>query len=183
MKNLVLITLLFAAIGVNAQIYSSKSSVVTFFSDAAIEDIKAENTATTSLVKGSSNEVVFKVPIQAFSFEQSLMQEHFNEKKYMWSSKHTHATFEGKIEGDYDLSKDGVYKVKAKGTLTVRGVAKEREIEGTFTVKDGKVDLHSEFYIVLEDHEVPRPTMLFENIAEKVLVTLDVTYKLYTPKK
>lgn len=184
MKNLILFCLLLGATAVNAQIYSSKETFVTFFSDAAIEDIKADNKTSTSLIKGSSSEIAFKVPIQGFSFEQSLMQEHFNEKKYMWSSKHPYATFEGKIEGDYDLSKEGEYEVKAVGTLTIRGVEKQREIEGTLKVdKDGKVKLHTEFSVVLEDHEVPRPSMLFDNIAEQVLVTLDATYELYTPKK
>lgn len=182
MRTLPFLLLLFGLNIANAQIYSSKSSFVTFFSHAEIEDIKAENKASTSLIKTASNDIAFKVPIQGFSFEQSLMQEHFNEKKYMWSAKYPHAIFEGKINGDYDLGKDGTYKVTAVGKLTVKGVEKERTIEGTFTVKDGSIELHTEFYIPLDDHGIERPAVVMTNIAEKVLVTLDATYTLYVPK-
>lgn len=164
-------------------IYSSKETFVTFFSKAELEDIKAENKATTSLIKVAAKEIVVRVPINGFSFEQSLMQEHFNEKKYMWTEKYPHATFEGKIESDFDFTKDGTYPVKAVGDLTVRGVTHKRTIEGTFTVKGDEVKLKAEFHIPLDDHKIERPALVLDNIAEKVLVTLDATYKAYVPKK
>lgn len=178
-----IITLLLFNFAQAQSIYSSSESFVTFFSKAELEDIKAENKATTSLIKVAAKEIVVRVPINGFSFEQSLMQEHFNEKKYMWTEKYPHATFQGNIEGDFDFSKDGTYKVSATGDLTVRGITQKRTIEGTFTVKGEEVKLNAEFYIPLDDHKIERPALVLDNIAEKVLVTLDVTYKAYVPKK
>lgn len=184
MRTLLVIVAILAFGFTQAQgIYSSKESYVTFFSKAELEDIKADNKAATSLIKVAAKEIVFRVPIKGFSFEQSLMQEHFNEKKYMWSEKHPHATFNGKIEGDFDFSKDGTYNVTATGDLTVRGIAQKRTIEGTFTVSGDEVKLHTEFNIPLDDHKIERPALVLDNIADKVLVTLDATYTAYVPKK
>ncbi len=184
MRILLSITAIILFNFVQAQsIYKSSESFVTFFSKAELEDIKAENKATTSLINVTSNKIGVRVPIKGFSFEQSLMQEHFNEKKYMWSEKHPHATFEGKIEGDFDFSKDGTYNVTATGDLTVRGITLNRKIEGTFTVSGEEVKLQAEFYIPLDDHKIERPALVLDNIAEKVLVTLDITYEAYVPEK
>ena len=184
MKFAIGFLLLFSVTSTRSQsIFTSEETNVTFFSSALIEDITAKNNTSTSLIKVASGEVVFRVPIKGFTFEKSMMQEHFNEKKYMWSDKYPYATYEGKINGDYSLTENGTYKVTTTGTLTIRGVAKERTIEGTITVEDGKVKIHTEFYVLLADHKIERPTLVLEHIADKILVTLDATYIPYVPKK
>jgi polyisoprenoid-binding protein YceI len=157
-----------------AQKYVVEKSLVSFFSDAAIEDIKAENKKAVSIFNIETGEIVFSVPINEFKFEKSLMQEHFNEK-YMESDKYPKSTFQGKIVG-YNAAQT-VQQVKAVGKLTIHGVAKEIEIPGTIEAQGEKLVMRSKFIVKLVDYKIEIPKLLWQNIAEQVEVTLDFIYK------
>lgn len=157
-----------------AQKYVAERSVITFFSDAPIEDISATNSKTTSIYNAQTGELAFSVPIREFQFEKKLMQEHFNEK-YMESEKYPKATFSGMLE-NLDPKKTGEQSVKAKGKLTIHGVTKEVELDGTANLND-KVALKSKFMIKLADYNIKIPQLLFQNIAEEIEVSVDITYK------
>ena len=114
------------------------------------------------------------VTIKGFTFEKKLMEEHFNEK-YMESDKYPYATFTGKINEAVDYKKEGTYKVTITGKLNIHGVEKERTIDGTLTIKGGEISLDSKFNVALKDHKVEIPTLVAQNIAEVVEVTIKAT--------
>ncbi len=63
------------------------------------------------------------------------MQEHFNEN-YMESDKFPKAEFKGRTDlSGVNFTKDGSYKVKASGKLTMHGVTKDVTTPGTIVVK------------------------------------------------
>lgn len=158
-----------------AQKYTTESTFISFFSHASIEDITAENKKTSSIFNTATGEIVFSVPIKEFEFAKSLMKEHFNEK-YMETEKFPKSTFQGKLVG-YDAKAKGEQQVKAQGKLTIHGVTREIDVAGTFEVKDGKIVMKSKFPVKLEDYNITRPQLLWQNIAEVVDVTLDFTFK------
>ncbi|MBL7835215.1 MAG: YceI family protein [Cyclobacteriaceae bacterium] len=158
----------------SAQKFVAEKSVITFFSDALIEDITATNSKAVSLFNRQTGEVAFSIPIREFQFEKKLMQEHFNEK-YMESEKYPKALFSGVLQ-NFDGSLTGVQNVKAKGKLTIHGVTREVEISGTAEVGN-KITLKSKFPVKLADYKVEIPQLVFQNIAETVDVTIDITYK------
>lgn len=157
-----------------AQKYVAEKSVITFFSDALIEDITATNSKTASIFNRETSDLVFSVPIREFQFEKKLMQEHFNEK-YMESDKYPKATFSGKLI-NLDVTKASEQPVKAMGKLTLHGVTKDVELDGTAQLGD-KVVLKSNFTVKLADYNVAIPQLMFQNIAEEVEVTINFTYK------
>jgi hypothetical protein len=157
-----------------AQKYVAEKSVITFFSDALIEDITATNSKTASIFNKETSDLVFSVPIREFQFEKKLMQEHFNEK-YMESEKYPKATFSGKLI-NLDVTKANEQQVKAKGKLTIHGVTKDVELDGTAQLGD-KIVLKSKFSVKLADYNVTIPQLMFQNIAEEVEVTINFTYK------
>jgi polyisoprenoid-binding protein YceI len=158
-----------------AQKYTAETTFVSFYSHATIEDITAENKKTSSIFNSANGEIVFSVPIKEFEFAKSLMKEHFNEK-YMESEKFPKSTFQGKVTG-FDIKANGPQQVKAVGKLTIHGMAKEIEIPGTLEVKDGKIMMKAKFPAKLEDYNITRPQLLWQNIAEEVEVTVDFTFK------
>ncbi len=158
-----------------AQKYKSEQSTVTFFSDAAIEDIAATNEKSSSIFDASKGDIVFLITIMEFQFEKSLMQEHFNEK-YMESDKFPKATFKGKVIG-YNDNTDGIQQVRAKGTLTIHGQSKEIDVQGTLKKQGDLLQLQSTFVVALEDYKIKIPQLLWQNIAEQVEVKVDFTYK------
>jgi len=184
MKRKIISTIYFLfvlAYCINAQIFTTKSSEITFFSEAPLENIEAVNTGATSMLNTATNDLVFSIPIIAFKFEKALMQEHFNEN-YMESDKFPKASFKGKINKTIDFTKDGTHEASVKGKLTIHGVEREKTFEGTFTIKDGQVILKSQFTLLIKDHDIKIPKVVIKNIAEEILVKVNATYLPYKKK-
>jgi hypothetical protein len=180
MKKLLLILLIGFCANAYGQQYSLEKSLVSFFSDAAIEDITAKNIKSASIYNSKNDSIVFSIPIKEFKFAKSLMQEHFNEK-YMESDKFKVSTFVGAVKGvNHEAS--GSQQVKATGKLTIHGVTKDVEIPGTIEIAKDKVVIKSKFNVKLEDYSIARPQILWQNIAEVVEVSVDFTYKPYEKK-
>jgi polyisoprenoid-binding protein YceI len=158
-----------------AQKYVAEKSVITFFSDALIEDITATNSKAASIFNKQTGELAFSVPIREFQFEKKLMQQHFNEK-YMESAKYPKATFSGKIM-NMDVNQATIQQVKAKGKLTIHGVTHDVAIDGTAQMED-KIVFKSNFKVRLTDYKIEIPQIIFQNVAEEVEVTVGITYKL-----
>ena len=157
-----------------AQKYVTEKAFVSFFSDAAIEDITAENKAASGIFNSATNDIAFAIPIKDFEFAKSLMKEHFNEK-YMDTEKYPKSTFRGKISG-FDTKADGMQNVKATGQLTIHGQTKDIDVPGTIEKQGDKLIMKSKFIVKLEDYKVKIPQLMWQNIAEQVEVTLDFTF-------
>ena len=97
------------------------------------------------------------------------MQEHFNEN-YMESEKYPLAKFKGVIEPKIDFTKDGEYSVMAKGILNVHGVDQPRTINGKIVIKNGVVNLNSNFNVACDAHKIKIPKLVFTKIAEIIQV-------------
>ena len=149
----------FSVHSAQAQKYILHEGTITFFSEAAIEDIKADNKKVSSIFNISSGEIAFSIPINEFQFEKKLMQQHFNEK-YMESEKYPRSTFSGKLEG-FSNSTAGDQSVKAIGKLTIHGVTKAVEIPGTVNFTSDSISMKSIFIIVLADYKIKIPQLLW----------------------
>ena len=161
-----------------AQIYLGKTCDISFFSSGPIEDISAINKTAKPIFNAATGEVAIKITIKGFEFDKKLMEEHFNEK-YMESDKYPYATFSGKVNEQIDYKKDGTYKATVTGKLDMHGVVQERTIEGTVTVKGGEISFDSKFNVALKDHNITIPTLVAQNIAEVVQVTVKSTLTEY----
>ncbi|MFY0654758.1 MAG: YceI family protein [Cyclobacteriaceae bacterium] len=175
MKKLILILFLVPAL-CHGQKFISDISYIKFYSDAPIEDIEAENTKSKSVIDLELGQVAFSVPIDAFEFDKSLMQEHFNEN-YLESDKYPKATFKGKII-DWK-EKKGKQEVEVEGEMTIHGVTRNIKIVGNIDVAEQKVNVESVFDISVADYKIKIPKAVFYNIAEVVEVTVKFSYKPY----
>lgn len=175
MKLYIVVLLLLVNETLIAQKFKSEESIVTFYSEAAIENIAATNEKSSSLFDASTGAIVFLITISDFQFEKSLMQEHFNEK-YMESEKYPKATFKGNIQG-FDINAAGDQLVNAKGTLTIHGQSKEIDVKGTLDKQKDVITMKSSFIVELADYKIKIPKLLWQNIAENVEVKIEFTYK------
>lgn len=157
-------------------IFSTKEGSITFFSGAPLEDIEAKNSKTISLLNTGNGEIAVRVPIDQFQFRNKLMQEHFNEN-YMESERYPHATFKGKINENIDFRKPGIYDVSATGVLNIHGVNKKRLLKGRLQVTDEGFTLNTKFDVLLADHKIKIPRLVFNKIAERIAVTTSFNYK------
>lgn len=161
--------------------YAAKELNIMFFSKTAVENIFATNKASAAIIDFDAKDFAFVVPIKSFEFEKELMKEHFNEN-YMESVKYPNSSFKGKIEGVYDIAKNGEYKVNAVGNLEMHGVKQERTIPATIIVKDGVISIKSNFKVKLVDHNIKVPTVVNQKIAEEIDVSVAGVLKKYVKK-
>lgn len=155
----------------------TRTGVTSFFSHAPLEDIEAVNERTTAALNLEKGEIVVKMLIKHFTFENALMQEHFNEN-YMESETYPTALFKGTFKTDkpIDLSTDGMYKVTVDGELTIHGETKPHTGTATITVKDGKVSAETKFVASPADYGIEIPTVVVRNIAEEIEVTTKLDF-------
>ena len=163
----------------NAQpIYLAQGANASFFSSTPVEDIAATSQSLTSLLNITTGEIQFNIPMRTFKFKKALMQEHFNEK-YIESDKYPNGIFKGKINETIDWTKDGSYDITATGVLMVHGVDKAHTEKGKAIIKDGKINITSEFKVTVKDHNITIPKIVITNIAEIVDVRFNANYIPY----
>lgn len=167
--------LVFSAAGAFAQDkYFTKTGKISFYSKATLENIEAHNRSVTAVLDSKTGNVQFSVAIKGFEFEKALMQEHFNEN-YLESGKHSKAEFKGQIANNsgIDYTKDGTYNAKVKGKLTIHGETKDIDADGRVTVKGDKVQLVSDFNVLLADYKIKNDKM--NNISNTIRVSVNCT--------
>lgn len=175
MKKLcVLAMLVLPAIILAQKTYSTKSASIKFFSHTPAEDIEANNRQVLCTLNDKTGQLSFTALVKGFKFENALMQEHFNGKDYMYSSKYPKATFTGTITNiaSVNFTKSGTYKVTASGTLTIHGVSQKITEPGTITVAGNKVSLKALFKVKPKNYGVKAP----EEIAETLDITVNASF-------
>jgi polyisoprenoid-binding protein YceI len=156
-------------------IFSTTSGKISFQSDAPFELIKASSKDLKGLLDVSKKTFAFKVRMETFEgFNSALQREHFNEN-YIESDKFPEASFDGKIIEDVDLTKEGTYTVRAKGNFSIHGVSQERIIKSDVVVKDGKINIHSAFSVLLSDYNIPIPKVVKDKLSEDIKVDVTTT--------
>lgn len=158
----------------NAQTFVGKNIKVSLFSSTPVEDIKASSNIGTAVLLTQNQELAVQVMIKSLAFDKKLMQEHFNEN-YMESDQYPLAKFKGTISPKVDWTKDGEYTVMAKGILTVHGVDQARTINGKINIKDGIVNINSNFDVACVAHQIKIPSLVFTKIAEVIKISIQGT--------
>ncbi|PSL49787.1 YceI-like domain-containing protein [Chitinophaga niastensis] len=173
---LVFVGALLLGVSIYAQdVYSCRSTHLSFFSSSPLEDIEAKTDKGVSAVNKKTRDIYFKVAINTFQFRKKLMQEHFNEN-YLESDKFPFAEFRGKINESPELNKDGTYPVTVTGALNIHGVSKMYTAKGTITTRGNVITVSSTFNVRVADHGIKIPSLVVQNVAEVVAVTVNAAY-------
>ncbi len=166
---IVLTLLTYSALG---QIYTGSDGTVVFVSEAPLETIKATSSTLKGAVDPSQNTFAFSVEIASFDgFNSTLQKTHFNEN-YLESSRYPTASFSGEIIEEVDWQAEQVYEVRAKGILKVHGVEQERIIKGTLTIAGDRIEIASEFTVLLSEHRISIPKIVAQKISKEINVVI-----------
>lgn len=166
-----------------AQIYTAKpaTTLISFFSEAPMENIEAVNKGATIVFKASTSDLQISISVQNFKFKNGLMEEHFNEN-YMETEKFPKCIFKGKINEAVDYTTEGEIKVTVSGKLEMHGVTKDVTLPGTLTKQGNEIKLYSKFRIRVADYNIKVPSMYVKNIAEEVDVTFNTILEPFQKK-
>lgn len=154
--------------------YFTKTGKITFISKAPLEDDEAVNKTVTAVLDSKSGAIQFAVLMKGFEFEKALMQQHFNED-YVESDKYPKSEFKGTIANNSEINyaKDGSYKVKVTGQLTIHGVTKNISATGTLKINGGKIDANSTFNVLLFDYNIKIPAIVKDKVSNSIKITVD----------
>ena len=95
------------------------------------------------------------------------MQKHFNDS-YLETDKYPDCVFRGKISGN-----------TAEGDITLHGQTRNLSVPITFNQSNDKIEIKTEFNILLDDFKIKVPRLLFQNIAEDIDVKVESTFSKY----
>jgi YceI-like domain len=173
-----LLALLLNAMITLAPVYKCQNGLISFRSDAPLELINAKSNTLKGVIDPTTGNFGFSVASQSFQgFNSPLQKEHFDEN-YLESGKFEKSKFEGKIIEKVDFSKNGKQTIRAKGMLTVHGVARERIIKSEIQIQDKKIMVQSKFTLLLAEHKITIPKLVYQKIAEEIEITLNATFNL-----
>ena len=148
---------------------STENARISFFSSAPIEDISAYSEKGQATIDPKTGAVYFNVPVASFTFENSLMQSHFN-ADYLESDTYPEARFEGKITDSLPLDQAGSFPVTVAGTLHIHGVSRPYSGPATICLSADSLNAQTVFKVRLADYDIAIPRLLIKNIAEVVEV-------------
>jgi polyisoprenoid-binding protein YceI len=173
-KILILLTFVLPMMAFAQKTYSTKSAIVKFFSHTSAEDIEAKNSQVLCSLNDKTGQLSFAVLIKGFKFENSLMQQHFNEKDYMFSDKFPKSTFTGTITniGTVNFTKNGTYNVVADGNFIMHGTTQKVKQNGTINVLNGLVTLKSTFKIKPKNFGIN-----VSDIADDIEITVESSFQ------
>lgn len=153
--------------------YYCENGTVSFVSNAPLEVIRASSSELRGLVDPAARTFAFSMPVGSFQgFNSSLQREHFNEN-YLETGRFPRASFSGKIIEPVDLRQEGRYSVRAKGVLEIHGVKMERIIRVQAEVAGGRLRIASDFSVLLADHQISIPRVVYQKIAEQIQVHME----------
>jgi len=154
--------------------FYTKSGKIDFYSKAALEDIEAKNKTASALLDPKTGSLQFSVLMKSFDFEKALMQEHFN-SDYVESDKYPKSEFKGSITNNSEVnySKAGTYNVKVKGELTLHGVTRNVETNGTIKVESDHLEATSSFDILLSDYNIKLQSVVKNRISKTIKINVD----------
>jgi len=178
LSSILIITVLTLHANVVERYYFTSAGKATFKSDAPLELISATSEAVTGILDPVNRTFAFKIPVSSFSgFNCELQRDHFNEK-YMQSDKYQYATFTGNLPPDYNELKKGMQALKAFGILKIHGVQKERTIPVNLFMADQVLVIRSSFNVLLEDHNIDVPKVLYSKIASEVNIEVNALMRI-----
>jgi hypothetical protein len=158
-------------------IFLSRKSKVDFVSDAPLELIKASSDKLAGVIDTEKRTFAFSIPTDSFKgFNSPLQQEHFYEN-YIEAKAYPISKFEGKIIEQIDMKQDGVYSIRAKGKLNIHGVEQERIIKVDLRISKGIIYANANFTVLLQDHNITIPRVVFQKIAEEIKVNVAIEFE------
>lgn len=155
----------------SAQLYQMNDGEIYFLSDAKLEKIEARSKKLKGLMDVTTNQFAFSIETNTFiGFNSDLQREHF-EESYLETHIYPKATFSGKLIDKFNPALDK-QTTRAKGNLEIHGVKKERIIEVVITKSGAGYVISSSFFVLLEDHGIAIPRVVFQKIAPTVEVSV-----------
>ena len=180
MKYIITLTI-FGIVAFNqliAQPLIDRKGKASFYSEAPLEDIEAWNEEVLGAIDLEKGTIAVSMFIKGFHFDNSLMEEHFNEN-YLESEKYPKATFSGTLRNldQLDFRSNDPFRAEAEGTVEIHGVKRPLIATVEFANSRGVLEAMTSFDLSVADFDIDVPKLVIKNIAEVVQVKSSFQFK------
>lgn len=163
------------------QEFTTESGYAEFLSQASLNEFTGKSDELNGLVDLEKNLVDFYIDLNTLKTGIGLRDRHMREN-YLETKDFPYAEFTGKIKGlDEEMISafENGQKVTAVGKFKIHGVEREMEIKGEIMHDDEKNTMHlnAKFEVLLGDHDIAIPKVMFYELSEKQIVTINVSLK------
>lgn len=166
------------------QVDQSRDRSVRFISRASIEEFDGVTDRIDGYVLlggaslgpdtgGDDTEFHFEVDLASLDTGIGLRNRHMRDN-YLEVGKFPYAIFSGRIL-DTQETPSGDYRVTASGAFTVHGIARPRELTCRVTPMGAAYRVVCGFEVLLTDHEIEIPKVMFLKLANEIRLELDFT--------
>lgn len=181
MRRLLILFLFFLVLTVSgktvAQSFKTENGNVEFLSKASLNEFTGKSSDLNGLIDLDKNLLDFFVDLNTIKTGIGLRDRHMREN-YLETKKFPYAEFTGQINSPKELTKGQSIKVTATGKFKVHGIEREIEVPGTITlINENSIQLNATFKILLSDYQIAIPTIVFYELAEEQIVTINALLK------
>ncbi|GAB5476233.1 MAG: hypothetical protein Mars2KO_43320 [Maribacter sp.] len=153
--------------------YIDKNGEIEFeASEELFEPVKATNTTVTAILNADTGELASLALLKGFHFENSLMEEHFNEN-YIESETYPKAIFRGSLLNfNHSQVSETPTEVTVDGKLKLR--EKEKDVRTILSVQkvSDVIIMKGSFKVTPSDFDIEIPKIVANKIAKEVIVNL-----------
>ena len=175
LKLLLLFSLiiLFRPDATTAQKFMAEEGYVEFVSRAPLLEFKGTSNNLTGLIDLDENLIDFYVDLN--TLETGIRRRDRDMRStYLKTDQFPFAEFTGELLTGFDKENPQEQQVKTRGMFTIHGVEREIEVEGTLQPRDGGLKLNASFTVLLEDHNIDRPRVLFYELSDEQVVNISI---------
>lgn len=159
-----------------AQSYMSEEGYVEFVSRAPLLEFKGTSNQLTGLIDLDENLIDFYVDLNTIDTGIERRNRDMR-NSYLNTDQFPFAEFTGKFLSSFDPERNEKQEVETEGIFTIHGVEREMVIEGTLEPRDDGVILEASWSVLLEDHDIDRPGILFYELADEQKVNISIHLK------
>lgn len=162
---LILFVFLFLSNQAEAQEFITKQGYVEFTSKAPLTTFKGKSDKLAGLVDLNKNMIDFYVDLATIDTGIDMRNKHMR-NRYLETEKYPFAEFTGELISEVDPARSDTQHVQVKGEFTIHGISRERTIDGKIYINGDKLYLEASFNVLLKDHDIDRPKVVFYELAE-----------------
>lgn len=178
MKKVLFLFLFCYSTLVSGQAFYTETGNVVFISKAPLSEFEGESSNLNGLVDLDKNLLDFFLDLNTLDTGIGLRDRHMREN-YLETEQFPFAEFTGKMDDLPELVMGEKVPVKALGKFTIHGIERDMEVNGFLTLLNmNEISLEAEFEVLLSDHEIPLPKLVFYELAQNQTVKLSATMKI-----
>jgi len=176
----ILFTILFSVflcIGSSAQQFKTEKGKVEFLSKASLSEFTGKSGDLNGLVDLDKNILDFFIDLNTLKTGIGLRDRHMRDN-YLETKKFPFAEFSGNILENINLAPGESKNVTARGKFKIHGVERSIEVPGTLKrINDKEINLVANFTVLLSDYKIDVPSVLFYELAEEQIVSINALLK------